>query len=89
MRIQVAYVGPEAELLVALDVLPGTRVAEACAQSGILTRIEAPHDTLGYAIFGRRVDAAAELRDGDRIEITRPLRCDPKLARRRRAARQG
>ena len=88
MRIQVAYVGPDAELLVDLDVPPGTSVAEAFARSGVLARITAPHDVLDFAIFGRRVDAAAALHEGDRIEITRPLRCDPKLARRRRAARQ-
>jgi putative ubiquitin-RnfH superfamily antitoxin RatB of RatAB toxin-antitoxin module len=38
------------------------------------------------AIFGRRVDGSTRLREGDRIEITRPLLRDPKAARRDRAA---
>ena len=37
-------------------------------------------------VFGRLVLADAPLRDGDRVEIYRPLREDPKSARRRRAA---
>ncbi|MCL2309318.1 MAG: RnfH family protein [Proteobacteria bacterium] len=39
----------------------------------------------GYAIFGQRADPATMLHDGDRIELLRPLRCDPKESRRRRA----
>ena len=40
---------------------------------------------LGYAIFGQRARADTPLRDGDRVELTRPLVADPKDARRRRA----
>jgi putative ubiquitin-RnfH superfamily antitoxin RatB of RatAB toxin-antitoxin module len=88
MRIEVAYVGPAAEALVALDVAPGTTVEEAVAQSRIVERVAAPGEALVYAIHGRRVDPATPLGEGDRVELTRPLRRDPGLARRRRAARQ-
>ena len=87
MRVEVAYVGPAGEALVALDVAPGTTAADAVAQSRILERAEAPPG-IGYAIFGRRVEASTPLADGDRVEITRPLACDPKIARRRRAERK-
>src|ERR1043165_5654675 len=42
-------------------------------------------------IFGALCDRSAVPRDGDRIEIYRPLRADPKVSRRERAkaARQG
>ena len=82
-----AYVGPEGEALVTLDVARGTNVAAAAAQSGVFARIDAPRETLAYAIFGRRVEPGTIVAAGDRVEITRPLACDPKLARRRRAAR--
>jgi uncharacterized protein len=36
-------------------------------------------------IFGARCDREAVPRDGDRIEIYRPLRADPKASRRARA----
>lgn len=40
-------------------------------------------------IWGRRVDLEQVLRDGDRVEVYRPLKVDPKLARRERFRRQG
>ncbi|MCD9005619.1 RnfH family protein [Luteimonas sp. XNQY3] len=40
----------------------------------------------GYAVFGVRVQPAALLRDGDRLELLEALQIDPKDARRRRAA---
>jgi putative ubiquitin-RnfH superfamily antitoxin RatB of RatAB toxin-antitoxin module len=39
----------------------------------------------GYAVFGQCVDTGTRLRDGDRLELLRPLQVDPKDARRRRA----
>lgn len=89
MQVQVAYVGPETEALVTLDVAPDATVEDAVAQSGLVLCIGAPPGALVYAIFGRRVEPAVRLAGGDRVEITRPLACDPKLARRRRATRHG
>lgn len=43
--------------------------------------------TLG--VWGRRIGLAHVLRDGDRLEIYRPLRVDPKVARRERFVGQG
>jgi uncharacterized protein len=42
----------------------------------------------GFAVFGQRVGQDAVMRDGDRLELLRPLLADPKDARRRRARRQ-
>lgn len=40
-------------------------------------------------IWGRRCPLDQVLREDDRIEVARPLRVDPKVARRERFARQG
>ncbi len=40
-------------------------------------------------IWGRAADWRAPLRDGDRVELCRPLLVDPKVARRERFQRQG
>lgn len=89
MRIEVAYVGPDAtEVLAALDVAPGTTVADAVARSRVFERVGVPPGSLALAIFGRRVTGDTVVADGDRIEVTRPLQCDPALARRKRAATQ-
>ena len=85
MRVQVAYADAVSEALATLDVDERCRVEEAVARSGLLARIGAPRESLAYAIFGRRADPWTVLSPGDRVEITRPLRCDAKAARRERA----
>jgi uncharacterized protein len=44
---------------------------------------------LPCGVWGRAVDWQQRLRDGDRIELCRPLTVDPKVARRERFRRQG
>ncbi len=41
------------------------------------------------SVWGRACSAMQPLEDGDRLEFCRPLRVDPKVARRERFARQG
>ena len=86
MLVQIAYIGDGIELLIALNVPAGTTVGEALRSATIERRLGHAPDLTGLAIFGRRVDSATPLHDGDRIEITRPLLRDPKTARRDRAA---
>ena len=40
-------------------------------------------------MWNHRASPEQRLRDQDRVEVYRPLRVDPKLARRERFARQG
>ena len=47
---------------------------------------DVPWDLADVGIFGEPCDRAAVPRDGDRIEIYRPLMADPKASRRARAA---
>lgn len=88
MKVEVAYVGEGMEARVGLVLEPGACVADALARSGLLARMAEPAGTLAFAIFGKRADANSPLADGDRVEITRPLRCDPRVARRRAAERR-
>jgi putative ubiquitin-RnfH superfamily antitoxin RatB of RatAB toxin-antitoxin module len=48
--------------------------------------LEPTPTTLG--VFGRRVAPGTPLRDGDQVEIYRPLVADPKDSRRQRAAKK-
>ena len=41
------------------------------------------------AVWGKPVEALHVLQEGDRLEVLRPLRVDPKVARRERFQRQG
>ena len=45
--------------------------------------------SLTVAVWGRKVPPHHVLRSGDRVEVLRPLRVDPKLARRERFQQQG
>ena len=57
-------------------------------RSGLLDLVPGLRDArLGFAVFGRRVEPADPVSEGARIEVLRPLRIDPKEARRRRARR--
>ena len=73
---------------------------DATVQSGLdlllsLLRDQAPNDlpdpsfTLTAAVWGRKATPEQPLREGDRLEWLRPLRVDPKLARRERFQQQG
>lgn len=46
-------------------------------------------DALETGVWGRKQAADHLLRDGDRVELYRPLKVDPKVARRERFTRQG
>ncbi len=67
-------------------VLEGTRLSQLVRDSRILDHApEADRSQYSLAIHGRAVNSSTVLREGDRVEILRPLSIDPKLARRRRA----
>lgn len=87
MRVQVAWVDATTEALVTLDLPEGASIDDAVAQSRLRLEADVASGALVCAIFGRRVERSAPLREGDRVEITRPLVCDAKSARRQRAAR--
>lgn len=72
-------------------VLPcGSCLADALRASRLLDGLsDAEVDALQPGIWGQRVPPDQLLRDGDRVELTRPLTVDPKMARRERFVRQG
>jgi putative ubiquitin-RnfH superfamily antitoxin RatB of RatAB toxin-antitoxin module len=86
LRIEVVYATPAEQVLIALEVPAGITAGEAVVRSGILQRLpDLDAAGLDLGVFGRAVPAATVLGDGDRVEIYRPLKADPKQARRRRA----
>ncbi|WP_456268392.1 RnfH family protein [Kushneria sp. AK178] len=91
---EVAWATPERQYLETVTVAQGTTVLAALEASGLCQRIEAlagmPLHSLHLGIFGEHVKSPAErvIRQGERIEIYRPLQIDPKQARRARARRK-
>ena len=64
-----------------VELSEGATIADAVTAA----RPAAMEAIAGYAVFGVLAEAATPLRDGDRVELLRALRVDPKEARRRRA----
>ena len=87
IHIEVVYALPDEQALIALDVPEGTTARQAVERSGLAQRYpEIDPARVKLGIFGRVAPGDRALRDGDRVEIYRSLRVDPKDARRARAA---
>lgn len=86
ITVEVAYACPDAQRIIKLQVEPGSTIEKAIDCSGILDNfpdIDLTKQKVG--IFSQPKKLTDLLKDGDRIEIYRPLLLDPKEARRKRA----
>ena len=73
-----------------LDLAVGSTVSQAVLQSGVLQEFpDLSLENLKLGIWGKKCSVHQTLADSSRIEIYRPLRVDPKVARRERFSRQG
>ena len=86
IRVEIAYAVPQRQILRTLEISLGSTVADALRMSGITHTLgDATVSAERIGIFSQPVELDTRLRDGDRIEIYRELRADPKESRRRRA----
>lgn len=88
ITVEVIYATPEMQAIETVRVPEGATVAHAITASGLLNRF--PEIDLGrqaVGIHGTRVRLTDAMTGGDRVEIYRPLRTDPKEMRRERAKR--
>ncbi|WP_282146161.1 RnfH family protein [Alteromonas stellipolaris] len=86
MQIEVAYALPTKQSLVDVAIKEGATVEEVIHASNLLN--EYPDIDLSstkVGIWSRVVKLRDTVKDGDRIEIYRPLIADPKEIRKRRA----
>lgn len=92
MQIELVYCpGPREVCARPLVLPPGSRVVDALHAAGW------PHEAATQSwgaspqvgVWGKKQPLDHLLRDGDRLEIYRGLRVDPKVARRERFNRQG
>lgn len=92
IRIQICYAKKDLQLLTEMKVAEGANLGEAIRQSGILSEPGELSDIdlnrCKVGIYGKIKALDTRLREGDRIEIYRPLLADPKDARRKRAQKK-
>lgn len=76
-----------------IQLTAGVTVKQAIEQSGLLTECSeidlSQAEAFTVCIWGKKTAPDHVLRDSDRIEICRPLKVDPKVARRERFQKQG
>lgn len=73
-----------------LQLPAGATVVDALRDSGWVQRLGPDMlDGLAVSVWNRTCPPHTVLRDGDRIELSRPLTVDPKEARRQRYRRDG
>ncbi len=85
MQIGVCYAHAEQQVWMKLDVPESIRVEEAIQKSGILKRFpEIDLSKQKVGIFGKLVKLDSEVKEGDRIEIYRPITADLKTVKRRK-----
>jgi putative ubiquitin-RnfH superfamily antitoxin RatB of RatAB toxin-antitoxin module len=87
IRVEVAYVRPDEQIIIPVEVATGATLEQAILQSRIQERFpELDLNTAKVGVFGKLGKLSATVRAGDRVEIYRPLLADPKAVRKKRAA---
>lgn len=91
ISVTVAYSPAAREVWeVELTLPAGSTVRQALQASGIFERFPAlDAGQAGVGVWGRKAGPQQALRARDRVEVYRPLRVDPKVARRERFNQQG
>jgi putative ubiquitin-RnfH superfamily antitoxin RatB of RatAB toxin-antitoxin module len=87
MRVSVAVALPGRQEVIELELDTGATLADAIAAARLAERFPGvDFAAMRAGIWSRAAKLATVLRDGDRVELYRPLNADPKDMRRSRAA---
>jgi putative ubiquitin-RnfH superfamily antitoxin RatB of RatAB toxin-antitoxin module len=90
IRIEIVYAEQQRSVVKSLKMAEGVLIADALKWAALdedFQGVDLANATVG--IHGSVASRDRPLKDGDRIEIYRPLAEEPKLARRKRASRSG
>jgi uncharacterized protein len=89
MKVSVVYALPGRQVVRELDLPAGATLAMALDQSGLLQEFpEIDPQSVPVGVYGRVVPLHSVLQPGDRVEIYRQLRVEPKAARRKRVSKR-
>ncbi|HYB64532.1 MAG TPA: RnfH family protein [Steroidobacteraceae bacterium] len=94
MRCLVAYATGERQYLWSVDLPPRATIAEALAAARRIAERESAGldpslwEAAPVGVFGEPRTRESCVQDGDRVELYRPLRADPRARRRERVQRE-
>lgn len=83
IKVEVVYATPARQHVERVTVPIGSTAREVIEKSDLLSRfvdIDLSENKVG--IYSRLIELGAVVEDGDRLEIYRPLKADPKVVRR-------
>lgn len=84
MKIGIAYALPQRQAWYDVEVPDGATIKDAIERSGILKQFpEIDLEQQKVGVYGKVSKLDAVLNDGDRVEIYRPITCDPKTVPRK------
>jgi putative ubiquitin-RnfH superfamily antitoxin RatB of RatAB toxin-antitoxin module len=85
MRVTVAFALPGLQEVLEVEVPDGATVAQALGAAPLAERFPGiDFSALDAGLWGVRTARDTALREGDRVELYRPLEADPREMRRRR-----
>lgn len=86
MRVECIYLTNKESYFIALTVEEGAAIKDVIQASGVLEQYsELELEALNVGVFGEKKNLMDVVRQGDRVEIYRPLLINPMEARRSRA----
>ena len=84
MKVGVFYASTSRHANISVDLPDGACIRDAIERSGILKQFpEIDLETNKVGLFGKLGKLDAAVGDGDRVEIYRPIICDPKTVKRK------
>ncbi len=90
MKIGIAYALPKRQVWFDVELPEGSSIKDAVERSGILKQFpEINLEQQKVGVFGKISKLDVVLNDGDRVEIYRPITCDPKTKTVPRKAKAG
>jgi len=87
MKIGIAYALPQRQVWFNVELPDGATIKDAIERSGVLKQFpEINLEQQKIGVFGKVSKLDAVLNEGDRVEIYRPITCDPKTVPRKAKA---
>lgn len=86
ITVEVVFASPQRQHLQTLVVADGSTIAEVLAESQFVAEFPLENlEALAVGIWGRAANRMDCVHDGDRVEVYRALKIDPRKARRKLA----
>jgi len=86
MQVEVVFALAEKQVLLLVELPAGATVGDAIDRSGLARQFpDCDIRGLQAGVWGKPADSDCPVRDGDRVELYRPLAMDPRDARRLKA----